>query len=198
MPNLRMSRFSPCAAKSASISVVSARVTICRRALVERTDHLQRRCLAEATRTRKEHHRRLGVDEVFQDQRLVHAVGRAREPRPVARPHGRRQKLARARRLVGAHLLSVHRITRLRAVEAILHGAYYTLLIASSARGFSGLVRIIRPLPSRGSGLHGIHLLRDATGRVCRGWARCRAVRPRATGSDSPGCPACPRCAPRR
>ena len=76
--------------------------------LVKRPDHLQRRCLAEAPGAREQDHRRLGVDEVFQDQRLVHAVGRPREPRPVARPHGRRQKPARAHRHAGAHLFAVH------------------------------------------------------------------------------------------
>ena len=78
-----------------------------RLALVKRPNHLQCRRLAEATRAREQHHRRLGVDEVLEDQCLVHAVGRAREPRPVARPHGRRQKPARARRHAGTHLFAV-------------------------------------------------------------------------------------------
>ena len=52
----------------------------------------------------------------------------------------------------GAHLLSVQRVTRPRNVEAFLHGAHYTLLVASSARGFGGLLRIIHPLPSHDSG----------------------------------------------
>ena len=43
--------------------------------LVERTDHLQHGRLAEAPRTREQHHTRFRVNEILQDERLVHAVG---------------------------------------------------------------------------------------------------------------------------
>ena len=43
--------------------------------LVERAEHLQHGCLAEAPRAREQHHARLRVDEVLQNERLVNTIG---------------------------------------------------------------------------------------------------------------------------
>ena len=72
--------------------------------LVERADHLQHRRLAEAPRAGEQHHARFRIDEVLENQRLVHAIGIAREPCPVARSHRRRQKPSPAHRVASAHL----------------------------------------------------------------------------------------------
>ena len=56
-------------------------------AVVERAEHPQHRRLAEAPRTREENHPRTRINEVLENQRLVHAIRITGKRGPVARPH---------------------------------------------------------------------------------------------------------------